>query len=107
MTIEQGIAIASFSLGVGSTLFAIVQWNTQRRAEQAAKIAENTKKSYAAERDFEHLRKNYTQMNEYLKLLGDEVKEQRQDIRNLTQLAQILVSRGEGDISGVLRRTDH
>lgn len=58
------IALASFIGGIVSTSIAFLKWYGSAQ-----------KKAYAAERDFQHLRRNQEQLAEALKLIDKEVEQ--------------------------------
>lgn len=86
MKIETLIAIASFTLGIGSTLWAVVQWYS----------ASQTKR-YAAERDFGHLLRNYESIQQILNQQSEELEELRLLISDMSRVFSILLARGSDD----------
>jgi peptidoglycan hydrolase CwlO-like protein len=52
ITIETLIAVGSFAMGFGSSLLAAMRW-----------YKESQRREYAAERDFQHLQKDYKNLS--------------------------------------------
>lgn len=62
MDINTVIAVAGFFLGIGSSLIGLITW-----------YSNSEKKRYAAERDFNHLKRNYEQLTLNLKMVAEEI----------------------------------
>lgn len=95
MTIETLLAVASFVLGVGGTLWAVVNY-----------YASSQTKKYAAQRDFEHLRRNQEQLIHNLSEIAKDIDEVREEVRNMSRVAQIILAKRGDSESELLGRKD-
>ena len=91
----------SVSLGGVGTWLAVRTFYEKRHQETLDRYAQSREKAYAAERDFEHLRKNQEQMKESLKLLDDELTETRADFKELKGMLFAMFGRQGDSISGI------
>ncbi len=91
MKIETFIAVASFALGIGATLWSVVQYYTS-----------SVQKRYAAERDFQHLRRNQEQLLEAVRQVQSELDDLSDELRNLARVAQILLAKQGDSVSALL-----
>lgn len=89
--IQTLTTIATFLAGAGSTLWAGVQW-----------YASTQKKAYAAQRDFEHLRRNQEQMKQGIEQLMKEVDALGDDMKTQSALFNLLMARSGESVSGIL-----
>lgn len=95
MSIETFIAVAGFVLGVGGTLTAVVNY-----------YASSQTKKYAAQRDFEHLRRNQEQLIHNLSEIAKDIDEVREEVRNMSRVAQIILAKRGDSESELLGRKD-
>lgn len=95
MSIETTLAIASFTLGIGGTLWAVVQWYTSSQT-----------KKYAAERDFQHLRRNQEQLIAAIESLAEDVDHVAEEIRTVSRVAQIILAKQGDAASELLKKRD-
>lgn len=84
---KQAIELLQFvvlSLSIGTTIFVSVSWYNS-----------TLRKQYAAQRDFEHLRRNYQQMSEAQSELAKEMDkrfdETTLDLRDLKNIANAIL----------------
>lgn len=95
MNIETTLAIASFTLGIGGTLWAVVQWYTSSQT-----------KRYAAERDFQHLKRNQEMISQGIGSLAEDIDEVKEEVRTISRVAQILLARSGDMTSELLKKRD-
>lgn len=95
MSIETFIAVAGFVLGVGGTLTAVVNY-----------YASSQTKKYAAQRDFEHLRRNQEQLIHNISEIAKDIDEVREEVRNMSRVAQIILAKRGDSESELLGRKD-
>lgn len=94
--------ILSVVLGATGTWLAVRSFYEKKHQETLDRYAQSREKSYAAERDFEHLRRNQEQMKDALKMLDDELTETREDFKELKGMLYATFNRvGVDSISGV------
>lgn len=91
--LDSALAIGGFLMGVGTMLVGVVAW-----------ISQSSKKRYAAERDFEHLKRNYQQLAEGQATLLRELEERADRLqmaleRQQTLLHVVLTKVSSGDES--------
>lgn len=91
----------SVTLGGVGTWLAVRTFYERRHQETLDRYAQAREKTYAAERDFEHLRRNQEQMKESLKLLDDEQTETRADLKELKGMLFAMFGRQGDSISGI------
>lgn len=95
MNIETFVAVAGFVLGVGGTLTAVVNY-----------YASSQTKKYAAQRDFEHLRRNQEQLILNIASLAEDIDETRQLVKDLSRVAGILLAKNNDSVSELLGRRE-
>ncbi len=89
--VQSLISLSTFLAGAGSAAFGMVKW-----------YANSQKKAYAAERDFNHLRRNQEQMKESIKMLSEEVDELMADMKTLTAVFNVLLAKTDESVSSIL-----
>lgn len=89
--IQTLIAVAGFLAGVGSTALASLQW-----------YGNSQKKAYAAERDFQHLRRNQEQMKLAIENLASEVDDLSDSMKTMTAVFNMLIIKTGQSVSGIL-----
>jgi hypothetical protein len=89
--INSFISILTFLAGAGSAVWGMVQW-----------YAGAEKKKYAAERDFQHLRRNQEQMKESIKHITTEIDLLSDDMKTLTACFNLLLNQSGQTVSGIL-----
>ncbi|KAM3102105.1 hypothetical protein ACKFKH_32440 [Phormidesmis sp. 146-20] len=89
--ISSLISIATFLAGAGSAVWGMVQW-----------YAGAEKKKYAAERDFQHLRRNQEQMKLAIEHITKEIDLLSDDMKTLTAVFNVLLSKDGQTVSGIL-----
>jgi hypothetical protein len=87
--LDSALAIGGFLLGLGTTLVGIVAW-----------LSQSAKKRYAAERDFEHLKRNYQQLVEGQATLLRELEERADRLQNALERQQIVLQVVLAKVSG-------
>ena len=93
--IQNLVTLLTFLAGAGSAVLGMVKW-----------YANSQKKAYAAERDFNHLRRNQEQMKESIKMLSSEVDELLADVKTLTAVFNLLLAKNNDSVSGLLGYKD-
>jgi hypothetical protein len=78
--LDSALAIGGFLMGAGTMLIGIVGW-----------IWQSSRKRYAAERDFEHLKKAYQQLAENQGLILRELEERADRLQNALERQQLLL----------------
>jgi len=92
-----------FSVFIGGlgTYLAARSYYEKRHQETLEKFAQSREKAYAAERDFEHLRRNQEQMKESLRVLDGELTDTRADFKELKGMLMVAFGRAGDSISGI------
>jgi ABC-type nickel/cobalt efflux system permease component RcnA len=93
--------MVSVLLGGVGTWLAVRSFYEKRHQETLDRYATCKQKEYAAERDFEHLRRNQEQMKEALRVLDDELTETRADFKELKGMLVVVFSQSGESISGI------
>ncbi|GEM_PF-4522043 len=93
--------LISLSLGAAGTYLALRTFYEKKHQETLDRFAQSQTKAYAAERDFEHLRRNQEQMKESIKLLDDEVSETRADLKEVKGMLTAMFARIGDTVSGI------
>lgn len=93
--------VSALFAGIGTWL-AVRSFYEKKHQETLDRYAQAREKSYAAERDFNHLRNNQEQMKEALKMLDQEQSETREDLKELKGMLFALFGRSGESISGIL-----
>lgn len=75
--------ILSALFGIIGTWLALNAYYQKKHQETLDRYATGKQKEYAAERDFQHLKRNQEQMQEALKLLDEEVSDNREDVKEI------------------------
>ncbi len=82
-TVDFVEKLLSASIGIVGTWLALRSFYERKHKEVLDRYADSQKKEYAAQRDFEHLRRNQEQMKESFRELDDELSKTREDMREL------------------------
>lgn len=90
--------VFSAGLGIIGTWLAVRSYYEKRQRELSDRNALGVQKAYAAERDFEHLKRDQEQMKEALKLLDDEISNNREDVKEIKGM--LITSFGRSGESG-------
>ncbi|PSB18440.1 hypothetical protein C7B65_15205 [Phormidesmis priestleyi ULC007] len=85
------ISLATFLAGAGSAVWGMVRW-----------YGDGEKKRYAAERDFEHLRKSQEQMRQSILLLTREIDELSDDMKIHLAVFNVMLAQNGQSVSGIL-----
>lgn len=99
-----GVAISLFSAFLG----AFVAYRTikkevrQQQREDTDRLIDSAKKEYAAQRDFEHLRRNQEQLKEAIKLIQSELDEMQSNQKEIKGIFTVLLAKSGDSISGIL-----
>lgn len=93
--------VASLAIGSIGAWLGLKTFYEKRHQETLDRYAQSREKSYAAERDFEHLRRNQEQMKESLRMLDDELTETRADFKELKGMLFAMFGRSDESISGI------
>ncbi|UBF28320.1 hypothetical protein K9N68_10815 [Kovacikia minuta CCNUW1] len=104
--IDYAEKMFSLSLGAIGTWLALRTFYEKRHQETLDRYASSQQKAYAAERDFEHLRRNQEQMKEALKMFDEELSETREDVREIKGMMVATIGKMGESISGILHRRE-
>ncbi|KAM3099550.1 hypothetical protein ACKFKG_03165 [Phormidesmis sp. 146-35] len=91
LEISNVISILTFLAGAGSAVWGMVRW-----------YGDGEKKRYAAERDFQHLRRNQEQMKEQISHIGKEIDGLSDDFKTLNACFNLLLGQSGQTMSGIL-----
>ncbi|KAM3091132.1 hypothetical protein ACKFKG_26765 [Phormidesmis sp. 146-35] len=89
--ISNIISILTFLAGVGGGVWGMLRW-----------YGEGEKKRYAAERDFQHLKRNQEQMQQSIAQLIAEIDGLSDDFKTLNACFNLLLGERGQTISGIL-----
>jgi hypothetical protein len=97
MGIDTAIAVLSFVGGVVTAVIAgalaVLRYYSEART-----------KSYAAERDFQHLKRNQEQMQDLLLRVDSQNEKLSEDVRLMQRLMHVVITKlGDDSISGLLK----
>ncbi len=92
----------SLTLGAIGTWLALRAFYERRHQETLNRHATSQQKEYAAQRDFEHLKRNQDQMKEALKVFDDELQATREDVKEIKGMLTAWFGKMESPISGIL-----
>lgn len=93
--------VVSAFLGMVGTWIAVRSYYEKRHRETMDRNAISVQKAYAAERDFEHLRKNQEQIKEAIKILDDELTDTREDFKELKGMLMVFFGKAGESVSGI------
>jgi len=91
----------SLCLGAVGTWLALRSFYEKRHQETLQRFADGKQKEYAAQRDFEHLKRNQEQMQQSLRLLDEEIDGTKQDLKEIKGMLAIAFNRAGESISGI------
>ncbi len=91
----------SLSLGAIGTWLALKTFYERRHKETLERFAEGRQKEYAAERDFEHLRRNQEQLKVNLSALDDELQDAKADVKEIKGMISVFLARFNDSSSNI------
>lgn len=94
--------MVSLALGAIGTYLALRAFYEKKHNETVERLKTATTKEYAAQRDFEHLRRNQENIGISIKLLDDELKETREDFLEIKGMLMVVLNRVNFTDSGIL-----
>ena len=88
--IQNLITLATFLAGAGSAVWGMLQY-----------FSTNEKKKFAAEREFQHLKRNQQQMQQALDKMMEELDELSDDMKTQNACFNMLLSQSGQSLSGI------
>lgn len=89
--VKSLISVLTFMAGAGSAVWAMIRF-----------YASAETKRYAAERDFDHLRRNQDQMKVSIQELTKEIDGLSDDMKTLTAVFNVMLNQQGQSVSGIL-----
>jgi septal ring factor EnvC (AmiA/AmiB activator) len=89
--VKSIIAILTFLAGAGSAVLGMLRW-----------FSTSERKRFAAEREFEHLKRNQEQMKQSSASLAKEIDNLSDDMKTLTAVFNVMLSQQGQSVSGLL-----
>ncbi|WP_448286101.1 hypothetical protein [Phormidesmis priestleyi] len=90
------ISVLTFAAGAGSAVWGMISW-----------YAGAEKKKYAAEREFQHLKRNQEQMKQSIEHVTKEIDALSDDVKTLTAVFNVMLTQNGQSISGILAYKKH
>ena len=88
--LQNFISLATYLAGVGSAVWGMLQF-----------YSSSEKKKFAAEREFQHLKRNQQQMQEALAKMMEELDELSDDMKTQNACFNLLLSQSGQSLSGI------
>lgn len=89
--VKSLISVLTFLAGAGSAVWGMVRF-----------YADAEKKRYAAERDFEHLRRNQEQMKQSIVSLSEDIDGLSDDLKTHLAVFNVMLAQSGQSVSGIL-----
>lgn len=108
---DRLLPLVSLAIGLVSSYIAVSNFYQSRQKEALKRHSDAETKEYAAQRDFQHLRKDYEGLAQSMVTLIREADERFDrvdlELREIKSLINVVLCHTAGDsVSGVLRRRE-